>query len=127
MNCDDIIFKLLLFNLFESIILKFFFFFNIFKALFSIPLQIITSKYIFFSSNAKFFLILKLQATIPPNALIGSHASACLKLFKLFLFIETPHGLAWLIIAVPMFLGNDLEIISTDKKNQGGLRVGSKE
>ena len=72
------LFKLILFNLLESIILKFFLFFNIFKALFSIPLQITTSKYIFFSSKANFFYILKLQETIPPKALIGSHASASL-------------------------------------------------
>ena len=49
--------KLASFNLLESIILKFFLFFNIFKALFSIPLQITTSKYIFFNSSAKLFLI----------------------------------------------------------------------
>ena len=72
------LFKLALFKSLASIILKFFLVFNIFKALFSIPLQITTSKYIFLSSKAKFFFILKLQETIPPNALIGSHASASL-------------------------------------------------
>ena len=75
-NCEDMLFKLILFNLLESIILKFFLLFNIFSALFSIPLQITTSMYILLSSKANFFFILKLHETIPPNALIGSHASA---------------------------------------------------
>ena len=55
LNCEDILFKLVLFNLLESIILKFFFFCNIFSALFSIPLQITTSKYIFLALTLNFF------------------------------------------------------------------------
>jgi hypothetical protein len=35
-----------------------------------------TSRNNFFNSDATFLPILKLQDTIPPNALIGSHASA---------------------------------------------------
>ena len=46
-SCEDILFKFLQFKLLASIILKFFLFFNIFSASFSIPLQITTSKYIF--------------------------------------------------------------------------------
>jgi hypothetical protein len=35
-----------------------------------------TSRNNLFNSEARFLLILKLQDTIPPNALIGSHARA---------------------------------------------------
>ena len=60
----------------ESIILKFFFFFNILRASFSNPLATITSIKILLSSNAKILVSLKLHETIPPKALIGSHAKA---------------------------------------------------
>ena len=59
-----------------SIILKFFFNFKIFKAFFSKPFPIITSRKILFNSKANFLLTRKLQETIPPKALIGSHANA---------------------------------------------------
>ena len=36
----------------------------------------ITSKKILFNSRANFEIYLKLQETIPPKALIGSHAKA---------------------------------------------------
>ena len=45
-------------------------------ALLSNPFAIITSKNNLFNSKAKFLVILKLQETIPPKALMGSHASA---------------------------------------------------
>ena len=76
LNSDDIFFKLFFFNLLASIIRKFFLFFNIFNASMFILLQIITSKNIFFNSRANFLLILKLQETMPPNALTGSDARA---------------------------------------------------
>ena len=63
-------------NLKHQLILKFFFDFNILRASLSKPLAIITSKKILLISEANFFLILKLQETIPPKALIGSHAKA---------------------------------------------------
>ena len=59
-----------------SINLKFFFFFNNFNASLSKPFEIITSRNNLFNSIAKSFLIWKLHDTIPPKALIGSHASA---------------------------------------------------
>jgi hypothetical protein len=59
-----------------SISLTFFFFFNNFSASFSKPFPIITSRNNLFNSKAKFLDILKLHDTIPPKALIGSHASA---------------------------------------------------
>ena len=59
-----------------SISLKFFFDFNNLRASLSKPLAIITSKNTLVSSKAKLLLILKLQETIPPKALIGSHAKA---------------------------------------------------
>ena len=61
-----------------SITLKFFFFLKIFIASPSKPFAITTSKNILFNSIAIFLFILKLQDTIPPKALIGSHASAIL-------------------------------------------------
>ena len=45
-------------------------------ALLSNPFAIITSKNSLFNSIAKFFVTLKLQETIPPKALTGSHESA---------------------------------------------------
>jgi hypothetical protein len=59
-----------------SISLTFFFFFNNFSESFSKPFPIITSRNNLFNSMAKFLDILKLHDTIPPKALIGSHASA---------------------------------------------------
>ena len=59
-------------------------------------------------------VILKLQETIPPNALKGSQAKACLKLSSLFLRIETPHGLACLTITVPVPFGKVLDIVKAD-------------
>jgi len=50
--------------------------FNILIALLSNPFPIITSKNNLFNSKAKFLLILKLQETIPPKALIGSQERA---------------------------------------------------
>ena len=61
-----------------SISLKFFFDFNILSAFFSNPLATITSRKILLSSRANFLLILKLQDTIPPKALVGSQAKAAL-------------------------------------------------
>ena len=59
-----------------SINLKFFLVFNILKALLSNPFAIITSKNSLFNSRAKFLVILKLQETIPPKALVGSQERA---------------------------------------------------
>ena len=59
-----------------SINLKFFFVFNIFNALVSKSFAIITSRNNLFNSIARFFVTLKLQDIIPPNALTGSHANA---------------------------------------------------
>ena len=74
-------FDIILYNSFdlrliESIILKFFFLLNNFKATLSIPFPIITSKNCLLSSIANFLFILKLQQTIPPKALTGSHSKA---------------------------------------------------
>ena len=57
-------------------ILTFFLDFNNLRALVSKPFAIITSKNVLFNSTAKLLLILKLQETIPPNALTGSHSNA---------------------------------------------------
>ena len=57
-------------------------------------------------------LILKLQETIPPKALIGSEVSASLKLLTLFLLIDTPQGFACLTITVPTPAGNDFDALS---------------
>ena len=73
-----------------------------------------TSRNNLFNSVARFLLILKLQDTIPPNALIGSHARANSQLLRWFLFIETPHGLACFTITVPVFLGNVFEIVKAE-------------
>ena len=98
-----------------SIILKFFFFFKIFKAFFSKPFPIITSKKNLFNLYAKFTLILKLHEIIPPNALIGSHDKAVSKLSILFLIIDTPQGFACLTITVPIFFGSVFEIDNAAK------------
>ena len=45
-------------------------------ALLSNPFAIITSKNNLFNSKAKFLVILKLQETIPPKALMGSQERA---------------------------------------------------
>ena len=74
-----------------------------------------TSRNNLFNSSAIFLSILKLQDTIPPNALIGSHDRANLKLSRWPLFIETPHGLACFTITVPIFFGNDFEIVKAEK------------
>ena len=66
------------FKLLASITRRFFFFFKTFKASFSIPFPITTSKNNLFNSIANFLLILKLHETIPPNALIGSQSKASL-------------------------------------------------
>ena len=71
---------------------------RIFKALLSNPLAIITSKNVLLISFANFILILKLQATTPPNALIGSLSLEFLKDKNGDLFEETPHGLACLLL-----------------------------
>jgi hypothetical protein len=60
----------------ESINLGFFLVFNILMAFLSNPFAIITSKNNLFNSAAKLLVILKLQETIPPKALIGSHERA---------------------------------------------------
>ena len=60
-------------------------------------------------------LILKLHAITPPNALIGSHAKAFLKEINGELFIETPHGLACLIITVVGFFLIENKISSDAK------------
>ena len=65
-------------NFDASISLKFFLFFNIWRAFFSNPFAIITSRKVLLSSMAKFFVTLKLHETIPPNALMGSQARASL-------------------------------------------------
>ena len=79
------------------------------------PFAIITSRKILFNSFATSFFILKLHETIPPKALIGSQANADLKLFILFLCIDTPQGFACLTITVPVFFGRDLEIVKAAK------------
>ena len=76
---------------------------------------IITSKNSLFNSTARFFFILKLQETIPPKALTGSHANAYLKLSIWFDFIETPQGFACFTITVPIFFGKDFEIVNAAK------------
>tara|TARA_B100001996_G_C18625197_1_gene579446 strand:- start:691 stop:981 length:291 start_codon:yes stop_codon:yes gene_type:complete len=69
---DIRLFELFKFRFEASINLRFFFFLRIFKAFFSNPLAIITSKNILFNSTANFSFNLKLHDTIPPKALIGS-------------------------------------------------------
>ena len=61
-----------------SINLRFFFDLSIFIAFLSNPFAIITSRKILLNSKANLSVILKLQETIPPKALIGSHAKAFL-------------------------------------------------
>ena len=80
-------------------------------ALLSNPFAIITSKYNLFNSIAKFWVILKLQETTPPKALIGSHERADLKLSKWLLLAETPQGFACFTITVPLPFGKDLDIV----------------
>ena len=63
----------------------------------------ITSKKVLFNAKANFFLIIALIATTPPNALIGSHVIEFSKDLISFFSIETPQGLACLIIAVTEF------------------------
>jgi hypothetical protein len=72
------------------------------------------SKKILLSSLANFLFILKLQETIPPKALIGSHAKANWYLFSLSFLIETPHGFACFTITVPELFGKDLEIVKAE-------------
>ena len=78
-------------------------------AFFSKPLPIITSRNNLFNSFATLIFTLKLHETIPPNALIGSHAYASLKLSTLLLFTEAPQGFECFTITVPVFLGNVFE------------------
>ena len=61
----------------------------------------ITSKNFLFNSVANFFVSTELIATIPPNALVGSHANAFLNDFIWFFSIETPQGLECFTITVP--------------------------
>ena len=56
-----------------------------------------------------FLFILKLHATIPPNALTGSHSRAFLNDLSGEVSIDTPDGFACLIITVPV-LFNDPKI-----------------
>ena len=98
-----------------SIILKFFFFFKIFKAPISKLFPIITSRNNLFSSKANFLLTLKLHEIIPPKALIGSQASADLKHSIEFFKVETPQGFACLIITRPVFFGSDFDIFKAEK------------
>ena len=81
-------------------------------ALLSKPFAITTSKNNLFNSTAKLLVILKLQETIPPKALIWSEDSAALKLLTLFLLIDTPQGFACLTITVPTPNGNDFDVLS---------------
>ena len=62
-----------------------------------------TSKNFLFSCIANFFEIIEFIAITPPKALLGSQFTALVNDFKLFFSIETPHGLACLIITVPSF------------------------
>ena len=66
------------FNSLQLINFIFFLFFKIFKASILKPLAIINSKKILFNYTANFLVIIELIATTPPNALIGSQASAFL-------------------------------------------------
>ena len=76
----------------------FFLVLKILIAFLSNPFAKITSKNVLFISVAILLFILKLQATTPPNALIGSLAFAYLKEFRLDLLEQTPLGFACLII-----------------------------
>ena len=84
-------------------------------ASFSKPFATITSKKILLSSIASVLLILKLQETIPPKALTGSHAKADLKQSILLFKIETPQGFACFRITVPVFFGKLFEIVKAEK------------
>ena len=59
-----------------SINLKFFLILSVSRAFLSKPLAIITSRNILFNSKANKLFTLKLHETIPPKALVGSHAKA---------------------------------------------------
>ena len=61
-----------------------------------------TSKNVLEISSAIFLFILKLHATIPPNALTGSHDRAFLNDLSGEVSIDTPDGFACLIITVPV-------------------------
>ena len=89
-------------NLLESISLRFFLFFKIFKASLLNPLEITISKKFLLISMASFFSIDELNATIPPNALIGSQFKAFLKETICFFSEEIPQGLACLTITTPL-------------------------
>ena len=84
----------------------------ILSAFLCIPFAIITSKNNLYNSIAKFLVILKLQETIPPKALTGSHEREDLEIYKWLLLAETPQGLAGLTITVRLHCVNDLEIDS---------------
>ena len=101
-------------NLLESISLRFFFFFKSLTDFLSNPFATITSKNILLISLAKPIFNLKLHDIIPPYALIGSLYKASLKDLILFGLMETPQGLACLIIATPLFFGKFLDILRAE-------------
>ena len=68
------------------------------------PLEIIISKKNLFILEANFFEMQEFTATTPPNALIGSQSKAFWKELICSFSIDTPHGLACLIMTVPSFL-----------------------
>ena len=53
----------------------------------------------------------------PPKALTGSDAKALLNDSKGFLFSQTPHGLACLIITVPDFFLSEFKISKDANKS----------
>ena len=74
-----------------------------FRASLSKLFAIITSKNFLLISFANFIFSLKLKQATPPNALIGSHLNADLKLSILFGLIDTPDGFPCFTITVPLF------------------------
>ena len=63
---------------------------------------------------ANFFVINEFIATIPPNALIGSHIKAFPKDFIWFFSIETPHGFECLTITDPSFFFKEFKIAKAE-------------
>ena len=68
------------------------------------PLNKITSKNVDDIFFAIFLVILKLQATTPPNALTGSQLNESSNVLIGDPLVDAPEGFACLIITVPGFL-----------------------
>ena len=73
---------------------------SIFKASLENLGAIITSRKISFIFNTNFLVTSQLQATMPPKTLWGSVLRADSQASIIFVFVDTPHGLACFIMAI---------------------------